>query len=107
MSDSFYHITESSELNKKKHMVQNILIWPCTSAMFWNFCLGIHMYSASTMTSLNVISHMCETRNFVMAIKQWKQVLLCDKKCYSAEFNLLIILQRRSFKHCRKRRKGW
>ena len=28
MSDSFYHITESSELNWKIR-VQNIVIWPC------------------------------------------------------------------------------
>ena len=32
MSDSFYHI----------------LIWPCGSAMFWNFCVGVHRYSALT-----------------------------------------------------------
>ena len=47
MSDSFYHITESSELNLKIR-VQNILIWLCRSAMFWNFCIGIHRYSALT-----------------------------------------------------------
>ena len=45
MSDSFYHITESSEL---KMRFQNILIWPCRSAMIWNFCIGIHRYSALT-----------------------------------------------------------
>ena len=28
MSDSVYHITESSELNLKR-WVQNMLIWPC------------------------------------------------------------------------------
>ena len=33
MSDSFYHITESSKLNGKI-WVQNILISPCRSAMF-------------------------------------------------------------------------
>ena len=48
MSDSFYHITESSELNKKKIRFQNILISPCRSAMFWNFCVGIHRYRALT-----------------------------------------------------------
>ena len=31
------------------------------------------------MTSLNLISHVCETRKFVMAILHWKQGLLCDK----------------------------
>ena len=31
------------------------------------------------MTSLNLISHVCETRKFVMAILHWKQWLLCDK----------------------------
>ena len=44
MSDSFY-TTESSELDLKIR-VQNILIWPCRSAMFENFFVGIHMYSA-------------------------------------------------------------
>ena len=47
MSDSFYHITESSELNGKV-CLQNILIWPCRSAMFWKFCVGIHMYRPMT-----------------------------------------------------------
>ena len=31
------------------------------------------------MTSWNLISHMCETRKFVMAMLQWTQGLLCDK----------------------------
>ena len=39
MSDSFYHITESSELNWKVRD-QNILNWPCRSVIF---CVGIHM----------------------------------------------------------------
>ena len=34
MSDSFYHITESCELNKKKGPKHTHL------AMFWNFCVG-------------------------------------------------------------------
>ena len=36
------------------------------------------------MTSLNLISHVCETRKFVMAILHWKQglELLCDKLRY-------------------------
>ena len=32
------------------------------------------------MTSCNPISHVCETRIFVMAILHWKRGLLCDKK---------------------------
>ena len=47
MSDSFYNITESSELNKKVRF-QNILISPCRTATLWNFCVGIHRYSALT-----------------------------------------------------------
>ena len=31
------------------------------------------------MTSLNLISHMCKTRKFVMAILHWKQGSLCDR----------------------------
>ena len=31
------------------------------------------------MTSLNLVSHVCETRTFVMAILHRKQGLLCDK----------------------------
>ena len=31
------------------------------------------------MTSWNLISHMCKTGKFVMAILYWKQWLLCDK----------------------------
>ena len=46
MSDSFYHINESSEMKKKRF--QNILISPCMTAMFWNFCARIQMYSALT-----------------------------------------------------------
>ena len=75
MSDSFYHITESSELDKKN----KIPISPCRSAMFCNFCIGIHRYRAMTMTSLNLYSHVCETRKFVMAILHWKEGLLFDK----------------------------
>ena len=46
-SDNFYHIAESSKLNRKMR-VQNILIWPCWSVMFKNFCVGIHMYRVFT-----------------------------------------------------------
>ena len=31
------------------------------------------------MTSSSLISHVCETRKFVMAILNWKQGVLCDK----------------------------
>ena len=36
-----------------------------------------------SMTSWNLISHVCETRKFVMAILHWKQGLLCDKTEYA------------------------
>ena len=42
MTDSSYHMTVC-----KKIRVQNILIAKCKSTMFWNFCVGIQMYSAS------------------------------------------------------------
>ena len=49
MSDSFNHITKSSELNYTIRF-QNTLISPCTRklGMFSNFCVGIHRYSALT-----------------------------------------------------------
>ena len=47
MSDSFYQITESSELNLK-NKVRNILIGPCRSPMLRNVFVGIHGYSALT-----------------------------------------------------------
>ena len=47
MSDSFYHITEPSEIELKNKGPKHTH-FPCKSAMFWNFCVGIHMYSALT-----------------------------------------------------------
>ena len=35
MSDSFYHINESSELNEKNERPKHTHM-----AMFWNFCIG-------------------------------------------------------------------
>ena len=45
MSDFFYHITETTELNKEIKF-QNKLISPRRSIIFWNFRVGIHRYSA-------------------------------------------------------------
>ena len=65
---------------KFKKRFQNMLILPCRSAMFWNFGAGIQRYRVLwPMTSLNFISHVCETRKFVMAILHRKQGLLCDE----------------------------
>ena len=36
------------------------------------------MYSVLTYDVMKFISHVCETRKFVMAILHWKQGLLCD-----------------------------
>ena len=36
-----------------------------------------------SLTTLNLISHVSETRKFVMAILHWKQGSLCDKICSS------------------------
>ena len=34
------------------------------------------------MASWNLISHVCESRKFVLAILHWKQGLLCDKEIF-------------------------
>ena len=80
MSDSFYHIYESSDWIKKK--VQNILISPFRSATFKNFCVGwrhdVSICKVRSMTSWNLISHVCNnTRE--------NSSLLCyigNKRCY-------------------------
>ena len=61
MSDLFYHITESSELKyKNKDLKQTHL------TMFWNFGVGwrhdVNICTVRSMTSRNLISHLCETR---------------------------------------------
>ena len=38
------------------------------------------------MTSLNLISHVCETRKFAMAILHRKQRLLCDKISFDSDY---------------------
>ena len=61
MLDSFYHITESSELIKKKKKIrfQSLLIWSCRSAMFRTFCVGIHRCSALTFGVIkSYLTHM-------------------------------------------------
>ena len=71
MSDFFYHITESSELNKGIK-VQNIFIWPC----LWIFAqidsLDVNIRTVRSMTSWNLIAHVCETRKIAMAILHGK-----------------------------------
>ena len=52
--------------------------------MFWNFCVGVHRYSALNYDVIKFISHVCKTRKFETAILHWKQGLLCDKKNYQA-----------------------
>ena len=53
-------------------------------AMFWNFSVGwchdVNIRTVQSMMSRNLISHMFETRKFIMAILHWKQGLLCDKR---------------------------
>ena len=53
-------------------------------AMSWNVWVGCchdvkNMYSAIFDVMKNLISHVCKTRKFVMAILHGKQGLLCDK----------------------------
>ena len=52
-------------------------------SMFCNFCVGwrhdVNVCTVWYMMSWNLISHVLETRKFVMAILQRKQGLLCDK----------------------------
>ena len=40
------------------------------------------MFLSEPLTSWNLISHVLETRTFVMATSHWKQGLLCDKENY-------------------------
>ena len=58
MSDSYYQITESSELNWKNNDPKDTYL-----AMFWNFCIGspqdVNICTVRSMTSLNLISHVC------------------------------------------------
>ena len=85
MSDSFYHI-KLSELNYHSIKLKNRGPKHTHLAMFPNFCIGIHKYSALTMTSLrvNLILHVCETRKLVRAILHWKQRSLCDNWFYAS-----------------------
>ena len=81
MSDSFYQITEFRESNEKKKGPKHTGL--CRSAMFWNFLRrNTCTCTVLPMTSRNLISHVCKTRKFVMALSHWKQRLLCDKLCY-------------------------
>ena len=54
--------------------------------MFWKFCVGlrhdVNIRTVRSMTSLNLILHVCDIRKFVMAISHGKQRLLhkCDEK---------------------------
>ena len=75
MSDSFYHITKSSELKNKGPKHTHL-------AMFRKFCVGLlhdaNIRTVRSVTSLNLISHVFETRKIVIAILHGKQGLLCD-----------------------------
>ena len=44
------------------------------------------------MTSRNLISHVCETRKFVMAILHGKQGMLCDKTVIKITTIIIIII---------------
>ena len=77
MTYSFYHINESSVLNEKY------------GSKTYSFdhvgqpCLGLFVYEykgtvLQHLASLNLFSHVYETRKFLMAILDWKQGLLCD-----------------------------
>ena len=77
MSDSFYNWIKRIKLKNKgtKHSFGHIN---------WNFCVGwcldVNICTVRSMTSWNLISHVCKTRKFVMAILNKKQRLLWDKK---------------------------
>ena len=74
ITDSFYHMTESKQMR-----VQNTLIVKCKSAIFWNFCVGIQMYSASTYDVMK--SYLTRVRD--KKILDWSKLkeLADDKKC--------------------------
>ena len=79
--------------------------------MFWNFCVGwlydVSIRTMRSMTSWYLISHVYETRKFVMfvmAILHWKQGLLCDKmlsdwKKKSTLYHTFPALRERHFKN--------
>ena len=48
------------------------------------------------MASLNLISHVCETRKFAMAILHWEQRLLCDKEGKNDDHFVQIRLRKRN-----------
>ena len=78
MSDSFYHITECRELKLKKRDPKHAQLAMKVSHVL-EFCVGIHRYSALTVTSSNLFLHVCDTRKLIMAILRWKPGLLCNK----------------------------
>ena len=54
-------------------------------------CLLINVIPEEGVKPKRWIKHVCDTRNFVMAIIHWKQGLLCDKsyneKCIFNTYN--------------------
>ena len=90
MSDSFYHITESSELNLKKGFISYTFRHvgqPCFR-IFTKKYIGTVLWP---MTSWNLISHVCDTRKFVMTILYWQHGLLCDKRKFLITTITLIL----------------
>ena len=65
---------------KLKIRFQNLLILPFRPAMFWNYDVGIHKYSALTYDIIN--SYLTHVWDKKMAILHWKEGLLCDKLVY-------------------------
>ena len=78
MSDSFYHIIQRIRY-KKKIIIQSTLIWPCRSAMFRNFCVGIHMYSALTYDVIKSYFTRVRDKKIRNGYITMETGLLCDK----------------------------
>ena len=106
MSDSFYHITELSELNWKRR-VQNILIWPC----FGNFHVvwrhDVNIYTVQYMTSWNLISNVFTPGNHVtQRQQQWPTFEKIPQLQVRKSSIIPLIRDRLEFGLKQRRRKG-
>ena len=90
MSGSFYHITESSELNWEigveiysfGHVDQ-----PCFRILRRKTYVGLLCFD---QWRHEILSHTCvRQKEFVVASLDWKQGLLCDKIIYKTAFNAI------------------
>ena len=71
--------------------------------MFWNFCVGIHRYSALTYDVIKFISHVCKTRKLETAILHGnKGCYVIKKKIYIYQTSLAKDVVKRAFAELNK-----